>query len=90
MEIKLASQLKPTEERKEALEYCKKWIMNSIEKANAAGRDRTCFTPTVATINGKHIDCEDELKMIFKDAGYRFAPTGYIGGVWQRTIDICW
>lgn len=89
-EIKRASELKPTDERKQAIEYCKKWIMHYIEKANAEGRNKTCFTPTGKTINGRYIDCEEELKQIFKDAGYRFAPTGYIGGVWQRTIDIVW
>lgn len=26
----------------------------------------------------------------FESAGYQIKPTGYIGGVWQRTEDICW
>ena len=90
MEIKKAGELKPTTERQEALEYCKKWIMHYIEEANERGADRTCFSPTGTTVNGVYIDCEDELRHIFGDAGYRFAPTGYIGGVWQRTTDIVW
>ena len=90
LEIKHASEIKPTSEREQALEYCAKWIMHYIEKANERGQRNTCFTPTVTTINGKHIDCEDELKAIFLRKGYHFKPTGYIGGVWQRTIDICW
>lgn len=89
-EIKMVSELKTSSNRKKALEYCQKWIMHYIEKANDAGRDRTCFTPTGTVINGVYIDCEDELVRIFKNAGYRFAPTGYVGGVWQRTTDIVW
>lgn len=90
MEIKRAGELQKSDERKEALEYCKKWIMHYIEEANKRGQDRTCFTPTGTTVDGTYIDCTDELKKVFSDAGYRFAPTGYIGGVWQRTIDIVW
>ena len=90
MEIKKASELKKSDNRKVALEYCKKWIMYNIEQANERGHDRTCFTPTCHKVDGVYIDCEDELKRIFKDAGYHFAPTGYIGGVWQRSEDICW
>lgn len=90
MEIKMASELKLSDDRQKALEYCKKWIMNNIEKANERGLRSTCFTPTVHCVNGKYIDCEDELKQIFRAAGYGFKPTGYSGGVWQRTIDITW
>lgn len=35
-------------------------------------------------------DYESEVKSKFKQAGYTIKPTGYIGGVWQRTEDICW
>lgn len=90
MEIKKASELVKSDDRMQAMEYCAKWIMHNIEKANNAGRDRTCFTPTVTRVNGRYIDCEPELRKAFRDAGYKFEPTGYIGGVWQRTIDICW
>lgn len=90
MEIKMASELKPTDDRQKALEYCKKWIMHYIEKANERGQRNVCFSPTGYTVNGRYIDCEDELKQIFRNAGYGFKPTGYIGGVWQRTIDITW
>jgi len=90
MEIKNARDLEIPDVRKEAIEYCKKWIMYYIEEANKRGYRKTCFSPTSETINGKHIDCEQELKEIFSKAGYHFKPTGYIGGVLQRTIDICW
>lgn len=33
---------------------------------------------------------EDDLKRLYKDKGYTFKPTGYIGGVWQETEEICW
>ena len=90
MEIKMASELKSSDDRQKALEYCKKWIMHYIEKANERGQRNVCFSPTGHTVNGRYIDCEDELKQIFRDAGYGFKPTGYSGGVWQRTIDITW
>ena len=35
-------------------------------------------------------DYEDEVREKFRAAGYIVRPTGYIGGVWQRTEDICW
>lgn len=90
IEIKNANELKPTNEREQAIEHCVKYIMMYIERANNRGDRRTCFTPTGKTINGRYIDCEDELKRMFRENGYYFKPTGYIGGVLQRTIDICW
>lgn len=35
-------------------------------------------------------DYEDEVREKFRAAGYIVRPTGYIGGVWQQTEDICW
>ena len=35
-------------------------------------------------------DYEDEIRKKFRAAGYTIKPTGYIGGVWQQTEDICW
>lgn len=35
-------------------------------------------------------DYASEIKAKFKQAGYVIKPTGYIGGVWQLTEDICW
>lgn len=88
--IKNANELKAADARREALEYCEKWLMYYIEAANEKGLNNVCFSPTGKTINGIYIDCEDELKREFSRAGYYFKPTGYVGGVWQRTIDICW
>lgn len=35
-------------------------------------------------------DYADDIRKKFRDAGYTIKPTGYIGGVWQLTEDICW
>ena len=35
-------------------------------------------------------DYADEVATRFRAAGYTIKPTGYIGGVWQRTQDIIW
>lgn len=35
-------------------------------------------------------DYKDEIKKRFEKAGYIIKPTGYIGGVYQRTEDIMW
>ena len=35
-------------------------------------------------------DFEYVLKEMYAAKGYKFCPTGYIGGVWQLTTDICW
>ena len=70
-------------------------IMEAIEK----GRNKTCLCHTSCylkedgTVGGygdRYVDCEYEIKSWLKGLGYRIDPTGYIGGVWQRTEDICW
>ena len=55
-----------------------------------------------AVEHGRHktiVDCYDtvedgdlfpEIKRIFEKAGYKIQPTGFIGGIRQRTMDICW
>lgn len=90
MEIKKASELKVTDRRRKAMEYCTKWIMYYIEEANKKGLNKVCFSPTSTSIDGVFIDCEEELRRNFSEAGYYFKPTGYVGGVRQRTTDICW
>jgi hypothetical protein len=35
-------------------------------------------------------DYANEIRAKFTQAGYVIKPTGYIGGVWQLTEDICW
>ena len=35
-------------------------------------------------------DYAEDIKKKFVNAGYIIKPTGYIGGVWQRSEDIMW
>lgn len=35
-------------------------------------------------------DYAEEIKKRFINAGYTIKPTGYIGGVWQKTENIMW
>lgn len=35
-------------------------------------------------------DVYDEIRRKYENAGYIIKPTGYSGGVWQLTEDICW
>ena len=70
-------------------------VMRAIEKASTEGRRKTCFNPSAywyETESGVRtfMTFEDEVKSEFQKHGYRFEPTGYIGGVWQRTENICW
>lgn len=82
-----------------AINECKRRIEANIRSAIERGQNKTCFTNTGCylkedgTIGGcgdRYVDCEYEIKIWLKDLGYRIEPTGYIGGVWQRTKDICW
>lgn len=57
--------------------------MNAIHRAKKAGRSETCWILD-------NTDIEDAVKKMFIKKGYTFRPTGYIGGVWQTTINICW
>jgi hypothetical protein len=58
------------------------WVMDGIERAKSQGRTRDCFS--VCT------PYQDEVKRMFIARGYTFKPTGYVGGVWQLSEDICW
>lgn len=87
-------------------------LMNKINRANAEGKRKVCFSAIIWT-NRKtkeispivkndwknedfsayeyHFDdYAEEIKKKFVNAGYIIKPTGYIGGVWQDTEDICW
>lgn len=70
-------------------------VMRAIERASSEGRRKTCFNPSAywyETEDGTKtfMRFDDEIKAEFKRHGYRFEPTGYIGGVLQRTENICW
>lgn len=59
-------------------------VLREIEKAKAAGKYQCNFYPYC---NG---DYYDSIKALFQKHGYTFRPTGYVGGVWQTTENICW
>lgn len=70
-------------------------VMRSIEIASERGYRKTCFCPSVYWYKNEdgiecYIDFYNEVKEEFRMNGYRFRPTGYLAGVWQRTEDICW
>lgn len=97
--IKSANEVRETMSRNEHYEkgYKKavESVMRAIEKASERGRRKTCFNPSVYWYEDENgirtfMDFEDEVKEEFKRYGYTFKPTGYAGGVWQLTEDICW
>ena len=70
-------------------------VIRAIERASERGHRKTCFNPSAywyITEDGirTFMSFDDEVKEEFKKYGYKFQPTGYIGGVWQLTEDICW
>lgn len=79
-----------SDKRQNVIDYCIKWIEYHIKEANERGQNRTCLTHVGKTIDGVYINVEDDIKRILKAHGFSIKPTGYIGGVWQRTEDVCW
>ena len=67
-------------ERQEKIKQYIEWQENSIRRACDNGHRRTCFA--------YGYDMPEVVKH-FKDLGYTFKPTGYSGGVWQNSTDIC-
>lgn len=70
-------------------------VMRAIEKASQNGYRKTCFNPSVYWYETEYgirtfMSFDNEVKKEFKKHGYWFEPTGYVGGVWQRTENICW
>lgn len=70
-------------------------VMRAIERASKKGYRKTCFNPMAYWYTTEigirtFMRFDDEVKEEFKKYGYRFEPTGYIGGVLQRTENICW
>ena len=57
-------------------------VNSAINKAIESGISDACFDV--------HYKYEDDIKKLFKNKGYSFKPTGYIGGVLQSTEKICW
>ena len=56
----------------------------SIDRARKFGKTQTVF----------QLYSDDQyysdLRRMYENAGYVIKPTGTIGGIWQKTMDICW
>ena len=61
-------------------------VDNRISAAAEAGLTKAYF----ACDKEADVDVYDEIRRKYERAGYIIKPTGYIGGVWQRTEEICW
>ena len=61
-------------------------VENRIKRAAENGQTSTC----AFNCDADKSDVEFEAKKYFLKRGFSFKPTGYCGGVWQRTEDICW
>ena len=80
--IPSASETLSTTSKNEELEKQIQKVVKDINKAKQAGKRRILFNV--------YDDHEPILKELFQKQGYKFCPTGYCGGVWQRSIDIYW
>ena len=61
-------------------------IDRNIRKAAEKGENR-CYFPCD---KDRDIDVYDEIRSKYERAGYKIKPTGYIGGVYQKTEHIYW
>ena len=77
-----ASEIQKTDEHDEELNKHIQKVLKDIERRNAEGLSYAPFA-----VDYRY---EKEVKQLFLAKGYRFEPTGYIGGVWQLTEDIHW
>lgn len=72
--------------RAEKIANIEKRIDKNIERAVKGGYLHCHFPCSKDTDK----DVYDEIRNKYEKAGYTIKPTGYIGGVWQTTEDICW
>ena len=72
--------------RAERIAKIEKQIDERIERA-VKNKETSCYFPCD---KDGHKDIYDEIRSKYEKAGYKIKPTGYIGGVWQLTEDICW
>jgi hypothetical protein len=78
----IRSEMQETEEYKRIIDKEVSSVVRAIEIATARGLTNTNFSVSY--------HYRDEIKKMFLAKGYSFRPTGYIGGVWQQTENICW
>lgn len=81
--IKSAKDVWDSQENRDDFEKACDSVMRAIEKASAGGKRDCAFKPHPS-------DQYHAVRAEFEKHGYRFRPTGYIGGVWQHTEEICW
>lgn len=63
----------------------------NITEANDRGLNSIVFDGMILDIRTRqYFDFEYELEKLLKEHGFRIQNTGYVGGVYQRTKDICW
>lgn len=63
----------------------------NIQDANNEGLNSIVFIGTIYdSVTKQYFDFEFELEKLLKEYGFRIQNTGCIGGVWQKTKDICW
>ena len=83
MNIPMASEIWKNQQNRYDFDRACESVLREIEKAQKAGMRDTCFNP-------QPYEQYDAVKREFERHGYSFRPTGFIGGVWQRTEHICW
>ena len=83
MRIPMASEVWNNQENKGGFEKACEGVIRDINRAQKNGYRETCFDPYP-------VEFYDSVKREFQRHGYTFRPTGFIGGVWQRTEHICW
>ncbi len=72
------------EEHKARIEQRISRVNENIKHALENGQHETYFP-----VDKDNADYQ-EVRKIFEEEGYHIKPTGYIGGVWQETENICW
>lgn len=82
--IEITNEMK--KHRAERLAYVERKVDKQIEFANELGQNRRLFDCS----KDGDADVYDEIREKYEKAGYKIVPTGYSGGVWQKTEDICW
>lgn len=83
MKIPMASEMWRQQKNRYDFDHACESVLRAIERAQQEGRRDTCFDPRPS-------EQYDAVKREFELHGYRFRPTGFIGGIWQRTEHICW
>lgn len=72
--------------KQEKLEKMYEKVNTRIQKAI----ERGCCSTYFPCDKDRDKDIYDEVRAKYEAVGYIIKPTGYIGGVWQLTEDICW